>query len=86
MEYCFQCSEYPCDKYEHIDDFDSFITHRNQKADLKKAQQIGKAYNAEQIEKARILDGLLSGYNDGRKKALFCIAVNLLELQGCVSS
>ena len=24
---------------------------------------------------------LLSGYNDGRKKTLFCVAVNLLELQ-----
>ena len=29
----------------------------------------------------RILDMLLSGYNDGRKKTLFCVAVNLLELQ-----
>ena len=29
----------------------------------------------------RILDMLLSGYNDGRKKTLFCIAVNLLEIQ-----
>ena len=27
------------------------------------------------------LDILLSGYNDGRKKTLFCVAVNLLELQ-----
>lgn len=24
---------------------------------------------------------LLSGYNDGRKKILFCIAVNILDLQ-----
>ena len=82
VEYCFQCSEYPCEKYDHIDDFDSFITHRRQKADLEKARQSGvEAYNAEQIEKVRILDILLSGYNDGRKKTLFCVAVNLLELQ-----
>ncbi len=39
------------------------------------------AYDAEQAEKAKILDILLSGYNDGRKKTLFCVAVNLLELQ-----
>lgn len=25
VEYCFQCSGYPCEKYNHIDDFDSFI-------------------------------------------------------------
>ena len=69
VEYCFQCGEYPCSKYEHIDDYDSFVTHGNQKADMKKAHQIGmEAYNAEQEEKARILDILLAGYNDGRKK------------------
>jgi hypothetical protein len=82
VEYCFQCQEYPCEKYEHIDDHDSFITHRNQKADLEKARQSGmEAYNAEQAEKTKILDILLSGYNDGRKKTLFCMAVNLLDLQ-----
>ncbi len=35
-EYCIECSEYPCEKYEHIDEYDSFITHQNQKADLEK--------------------------------------------------
>ncbi|MEX2785345.1 DUF3795 domain-containing protein [Streptococcus sp. H49] len=79
--YCFQCPEYPCEKYACIDVFDSFITHRNQKADLEKMQRIGEeAYNAEQIEKRQILDRLLAEYNDGRKKTLFCLAVNLLPL------
>lgn len=60
----------PCEKYDHIDDFDSFITHRRRMSDLEKARQYGvEAYNAEQIEKAKILDIFLSGYNDGRK---FC--------------
>lgn len=82
VQYCFQCSEHPCEKYDHIDDFDSFITHRRRKADLEKARHSGvEAYNAEQIEKVKILDIFLSNYNDGRKKTLFCIAVNLLELQ-----
>ena len=82
VEYCCQCREYPCGKYEHIDDFDSFITHRNRRADLEKVRQFGaEAYNTEQMEKMKILDILLSGYNDGRKKTLFCVAVNLLNLQ-----
>lgn len=82
VEYCFQCREYPCKKYEDIDDFDSFITHRHRKIDLEKARQDGiEAYNMEQKEKAKILDILLASYNDGRKKTLFCIAVNLLEVQ-----
>lgn len=82
VEYCCQCREYPCEKYEHIDDFDSFITHRNRRADLEKVRQFGaEAYNTEQMEKMKILDILLSGYNDGRKKTFFCVAVNLLNLQ-----
>jgi len=49
IEYCFQCTSFPCDKYAHIDDFDSFITHHNQMNDMGKASQIGiPAYNAEQ--------------------------------------
>lgn len=82
VEYCFQCREYPCEKYEHMDEFDSFITHRGRRADLKKARHFGiEAYNAEQMEKGKILDIFLSGYNDGRKKTFFCVAVNLLDLQ-----
>lgn len=81
VEYYFQCNEYPCKKYDHIDDYDSFITHRCRKADLDKARQSGiEAYNTEQTEKAEILEFLLSNYNDGRKKTLFCVAVNLLDL------
>ena len=81
LEYCNQCKEYPCEKYENIDEFDSFITHQNQKKDLEKRQQIGtEAYQIEQQEKIKILKFLLANYNDGRKKTLFCLAVNLLEL------
>ncbi len=82
IEYCFQCSEYPCPKYEHIDDFDSFITHLHRRADLEKAKESGiEAYNAEQVEKTKILNILLMGYNAGRQKSMFCAAVNLLDLQ-----
>lgn len=36
VEYCFECEQYPCEKYQHIDEYDSFITHRRRKADLDK--------------------------------------------------
>ena len=81
IEYCFECSEYLCETYQHIDEFDSFITHRRQKSDLEKAQAIGiEQYNLEQKEKMGILAYLLSHYNDGRRKNFYCVAVNLLEL------
>lgn len=81
IEYCYECEHYPCDTYQNIDEFDSFITHQRQKADLEKAQRIGlEQYNLEQQEKMKILSYLLSNYNDGRRKNFFCVAVNLLEL------
>ena len=81
IEYCYECKQYPCEKYEHIDEYDSFITHRHQRRDLEKAKSVGiGAYNLEQTEKAQILSKLLAGYNDGRRKNFYCVAVNLLEL------
>lgn len=54
----------------------------SQKTESGKMQEIGEeAYNKEQAEKRRILDRLLAEYNDGRKKTLFCLAVNLLPLE-----
>ena len=81
VEYCFECGEYPCEKYRDIDRYDSFITHRRQKADMERARNAGiDLYNAEQLEKARMLRLLLDNYNDGRRKSFYCLAVNLLEL------
>ena len=68
-------------KYQNIDKYDSFITHKRQKADLERVQKIGfEQYNLEQQEKIQILYYLLNNYNDGRRKNFFCVAVNLLEL------
>ncbi len=81
-EYCSHCQKFPCEKYEEIDAVDSFITHQNQKKDLKRQWEIGaKAYRAEQEEKIHILEWLLKNCNDGRKKTFYCLAVNLLELE-----
>lgn len=82
LEYCFQCNEYPCERYLHIDEFDSFVSHQNQKIDIERAKKIGiDAYNSEQMEKIEILKHLLSSYNDGRRRTFYCIAINLLDLQ-----
>ncbi len=82
VNYCYQCSEYPCSKYDGITDFDSFITHKNQLKDMEKAKRIGMdAYHFELTEKMEILNFLLANYNDGRRKTFYCVAVNLLDLQ-----
>ena len=81
IEYCFECSEYPCAKYDGAGVTDSFITQKNQLRDMDKAKQIGmEAYKAELNEKISILKELLENYDDGRRKGFYCLAVNLLEL------
>lgn len=82
VEYCWQCTEFPCGHYVGIDTFDSFITHKNQLADIEKARHMGlAAYQAEQRKKQEILRFLLETCNDGRRKSFFALAVNLLELE-----
>jgi hypothetical protein len=82
VEYCFLCPEYPCRRYEGIEEYDSFITHQRQLRDIKRAQEMGmEAYNNEQAQKAEILQTLLSDFNDGRRKTFYCVAINLLPLQ-----
>lgn len=82
IEFCYQCSEYPCSKYDGIDDFDSFIAHRNQLSNFKKVKEYGlEVYQSVLHQKIEILNHLLENYNDGRRKTFFCTAVNLLELE-----
>ena len=76
------CGEFPCNKYENIDAYDSFITHQRQMEDLNRAKTIGiETYTKEQIRKREILDRFLAECNDGRKKTFYCVAVNLLPLE-----
>ena len=85
IEYCYFCQEYPCEKYNGIEVYDSFITHRNQLKDFEKVKKIGMDfYKSELAEKVELLKYLLANYNDGKRKSFFCIAVNLLEMQDVI--
>ena len=81
-EYCFQCEDFPCGKYDDADSEDSFITHKNQFLDMEKAKLASMdSYKTELDAKVSLLEELLSDYDDGRRKSFFCVAVNLLSLQ-----
>ncbi len=82
VEYCCQCIEYPCEKYQDTMRYDHFIPCRNVDRDFSRMLSGGpEAYRAMMDEKTCFLRRLLDGYNDGRKKTFFCTAVNLLELE-----
>ena len=81
IDYCFECREYPCEKYDGVDLHDSLISHRNQLKDMEKAKTIGiENYRAEQRVKKGILDRLLNEYDNGHRDVFFCLAVNLMDV------
>lgn len=81
VEFCFQCSLYPCKRYSEPSKADSFISYRNVITDFKKAYREGiDKYKIDLNEKVRILEFLIKNYNDGKRKSFYCIAVNLLNL------
>lgn len=82
VQFCWECPEYPCSRYEGFDDGDSFVPHRNRRKDIAQAREMGlEDYLAQMEEKRAILDALLADYNDGRRKTLFNTAVYLLPLE-----
>lgn len=82
VQFCWECKEYPCPRYEGFDDGDSFVPHRNRQQDIAQARELGlEAHLARLEEKRAILDELLAHYNDGRRKTLFNTAVYLLPLE-----
>ena len=79
VQFCRECSKYPCSRYDGFDDGDSFVPHRNRRQDIALAQELGlEDYLAQLEEKRAILEELLANYNDGRRKTLFTTAVYLL--------
>lgn len=82
VSFCWACPEYPCSRYDGFDDGDSFVPHRNRQQDIARAREMGlEDYLTQLEEKRAILDELLTGYNDGRRKTLFNMAVYLLPLE-----
>ena len=63
VEYCYQCSAYPCARYDRIGGADSFISYRNVKSDFEKAKTGGlEQYTRELTEKIDILDFLINTF------------------------
>lgn len=81
VPYCFQCSDYPCDRYKRPNEKDSFITYLHVTMDMETAKNTGlENYLNQLTKKTQILDHLLDEWDNGRLKSYFCLAVNLLPL------
>lgn len=81
VEFCYQCSAYPCDRYAQPSSKDFFITYQKVLSDFETAQSSGlESYLNALNEKVEFLKFLINNYNDGRKTNFYCIGVNLLSL------
>ena len=79
MEFCFECNEYPCKKYQVESNQDSFITYKNVLANMAFAEKNLEQYVKEIRERQQYLEELIINYDDGRQKNFYCVAVNLLS-------
>lgn len=82
VEYCCACGAYPCERHEAVEEYDSFVTHQNRLQNLRRISEQGwEPFCHELVRKRELLERLLARYNDGRRKTLYCTAVNLLPLE-----
>lgn len=80
VEFCYECSAYPCKKYMEPSTADSFISYVKVSQDMADAKRDLPAYLNTLRMKRVILENLITHYNDGKSKGFYCLAVNLLPL------
>ena len=82
VEFRCRCPSYPCPRFDGLDAYDSFISHRNLRDNLERIRTRGlDACRAELEERMALLEWLLANCNAGRQKSPFATAVNLLPLE-----
>jgi hypothetical protein len=83
LEVCGQCKDFPCEKYDNKKiQRDSFVTHKRMMKNQMIIQENGiENFIKKQNSRIKILETILSDYNDGKSKNYFCIAVALLDIK-----
>lgn len=82
VAYCWDCGNYPCERYRDLSPYESFLPSRNRMADIARAQKLGmERYHAELARKETALCYFLDACNDGRHKSFYYTAVGLLPLE-----
>jgi len=81
FETCAECNEFPCQKLNKWDVYDSFICHRVCLTNLNliKENQLDK-FIEQQKQRISFLKIMLENFNEGRSKSFCCIATALLPL------
>ncbi len=81
VEYCFQCGKYPCAKYEQESTCDSFISYRSVKENFREAKNDLVKFQKSLARRCGILQTLLSNFNDGKSKGIYCLIANDMPIE-----
>jgi len=82
FETCAECSDFPCSKFEGVDEYDSFLTHRKIMSNLIFIRKRGiKEFLNEQGRRQKLLEQMLEQFNEGRSRSLYCVVVTLLPIK-----
>jgi len=80
VEFCFQCSAYPCERYAAPSPVDSFVSYLGVLDNFAAAKRDLPTYLCGLRKRHAYLLDLIANYNDGRSKGLYCVAMNNLPL------
>ncbi|MCC7354697.1 MAG: DUF3795 domain-containing protein [Anaerolineae bacterium] len=81
VEVCGQCADFPCARLNNWDVADSFVTHRVSLSNLWFIRENGlDVFITSHRKRIALLEVMLSQYDDGRSKGLYCLAAALLPL------
>jgi len=85
LEVCAQCDEFPCLKFESWlvggGEYDSFLTHKKAHPNLIFMGEHGlEKFIEQQRKRIRLLERMLTNFDDGKSKSFYCIATTLLPI------
>lgn len=87
FEFCSQCYAFPC--FRFADRQDSFVTKQRCAVNLLAVQKGGLGpFLEQQKQREKLLEKMLLGYNEGRSKSFYCLAVALLpvsDIEGAIA-
>lgn len=81
IEYCAQCEQYPCQRFEQSP-YDFFVSYKHVRRRLQTIREQGPAVVEDELnQRIAILEQLLAEYNDGKRKSLYCLATELMDVE-----
>lgn len=89
LDVCAQCPDFPCDKFaKRLDSpVDSKLTYQKLRHNMTFIKEQGlPKFLEQQQQRMSILEKMLSDYDDGRSKTMYCIAATLLPLEKLTAS